>query len=581
MGKLTAVIWGIVVTALAAVGLCLLQYSVLNELAAHVKGNPNHSGLGALDFSQLQYLAFAQALTMLALILLAGLGQAQRWRFVSKLRQQFSKLSAPLPADDDSDDPTALVDRLQSGLVTELNDLRRRQRLLVQKSVDVICVIDIEARFMSVSPSCEQAWGYSPNELVGRPLLFVLEGGEAQRVVETVVGAVKSVERVEFESQLRRKDGELLDVVWSGHWSASEGGLFCNVHDMSRQKSIEKHLRETERRLRTALESLPIGVLILDGEQQIEFANAYAHIMLAYQATELGGRHISDVFPDSITLQSDAASKAQSVESGALTAAGARIPAEVSSSTIELGGHPKTLVVFMDKSAAHELERMKRAFTAMVTHDLRSPLTQIQGLTILLEKGVLGTLNEKGLDISRRTNKDCDRLLRLLNDMLAIDKMQSSSFDLDCADINLEQTIQDAIENVSDLASAKQVNIETDTRNVSCLADEQRITQVLINLLSNAIKFSPEQAAVKVRLTEENGMALVTVEDKGRGIPADKLDKVFEKFGLIEVEDSRERQGTGLGLAIAKAIVDQHGGRIGVESRLGQGSRFWFTLPRN
>jgi signal transduction histidine kinase len=164
--------------------------------------------------------------------------------------------------------------------------------------------------------------------------------------------------------------------------------------------------------------------------------------------------------------------------------------------------------------------------------------------------------------------------------MLVIDKMHSGSFDLQCSPVYLQNVIDEAVESISESAAAKQVQIVVDSTPVLCMADEQRIMQVLTNLLSNAITYSSEKSSVHISLSDSGDMALVAVEDQGKGIPEEKLATVFEKFSQVESKDASEKKGTGLGLAIAKSIVDQHGGRIGVDSKIGQGSRFWFTVPK-
>ena len=383
-----------------------------------------------------------------------------------------------------SGEALALLDQWHQTLNINLSDLERRQRLLIEKAVDVICVLDMEGRFISISKACKEAWGYTPDELKGRNLRFVLEGDRAEQVLASIVGAARSIDRIVFESELRRKDGELVAVVWTGHWSATEGGLFCIVHDISKQKLIEKTVRESEQRLREALE------------------------------------------------------------------------------------------------AQQELERMKREFVAMVTHDVRSPLTSVRGLLVLLEQGALGTINDQGREIAGRVHKECSRLLRLLNDMLELDKIEAGAFDLQCAAMDLSVTVLEAVENVRATADVKQVSVEASAPSSICYGDEHRLMQVLGNLLSNAIKYAPENSAVKVTLRVDASMAIVCVEDHGAGIPEEKVAKIFERFGQASPDDARKKGGTGLGLAICKAIVEQHGGRIGVDSKLGGGSKFWFTVPR-
>jgi signal transduction histidine kinase len=217
----------------------------------------------------------------------------------------------------------------------------------------------------------------------------------------------------------------------------------------------------------------------------------------------------------------------------------------------------------------------------MISHDLRSPLTSMQGVLILLENGAIGQINDQGKQIAVRAYKECSRMLRLLDDILEISKIKAGVFNLQCAELSIGQVIREAVENVTHIANEKQIRIEQDAPPAVAYGDDQRIMQVLLNLLSNAIKYAPASSSIRIAANDVGEEILVSVMDQGKGIPSDKLDKIFGKFEQAELADQREMGGTGLGLAICKAIVQEHGGRIGVESKVGEGSRFWFTIPKH
>jgi PAS domain S-box-containing protein len=563
---------------LLAVALIVLLFAELASLSQWLENARTRvPTLEAQSIQQkLQMLSIALLPVSLALVGLSLAGQiqsAQLRSIITKRLRQLVSQPGDLPL---ANDAVASLDHLQNQLSAELYDLRQRQKLLVEKAVDVICVVDMKGKFVTVSGAARRAWGFEPKELTGKPLGFVLEGEHADRILHTIVGAAKSIDRVVFESNLRCKDGSLIDVVWTGHWSASEGGLFCIVHDISQQKLIEKTIRESEHRLRVVLESLPVGVLATDNMGQIEFANGMAQRSLLAQPEQLVGINVAAIFE----YQSLTTAELSELETNAKRSDGQLIPTNVWLSTIELAGVEKKLIAFLDVSVKYDLEKMKQEFIAMITHDLRSPLTSVQGVLVLMQKGVLGQLNEQGNQMTRRVQNECERLIRLLNDMLQVNKMELGNFDLECTPVDLSATIKDAVENVRALASDKQISMELHLENSLCMADEQRIMQVMMNLLSNAIKYAPEQSSVQITMNGDGEQALVAVEDQGRGIPEEKLDLIFEKFGMVEADDAKKRGGTGLGLAICKAIITQHGGQIGVRSTIGKGSKFWFTVPK-
>lgn len=232
-----------------------------------------------------------------------------------------------------------------------------------------------------------------------------------------------------------------------------------------------------------------------------------------------------------------------------------------------------------DVTEAKRVERMKQEFVAMISHDLRSPLASIQAFHECLERGVYGALTKDGAPHSVDTS--ITRLLNLIGDLLDVEKLETGAMTMNISPIELSAVFEQTIFSVDELANRKKIQIRTDFPDIVINADGARIIQVLVNLLSNSIKFSPVASQVEMRAKLDGEQVLFEVVDQGRGIPEDKIGTVFDRFTQVEEGDSRNRQGSGLGLAICKAIVTQHHGAIGVRSRVGEGSTFWFTLPND
>lgn len=235
----------------------------------------------------------------------------------------------------------------------------------------------------------------------------------------------------------------------------------------------------------------------------------------------------------------------------------------------------------IDISDRREIERLKDEFVSVVSHELRTPLTSIRGALGLLASGLLSTQPENGQRMLEIAVNNTDRLVRLINEILDIERIESGKVIMakqTCDAANLMLQAADAMRPIAEKAGVTLLVYPISAR---LWADADRIIQTLTNLLSNAIKFSPEGS--RVWLTAEVGRGgdqiLFRVKDQGRGIPADKLETIFERFGQVDASDSRKKGGTGLGLAICRSIVQHHGGHIWVESTLGQGSTFFFTLP--
>ncbi|MBX9947766.1 MAG: hypothetical protein K2Y39_01255 [Candidatus Obscuribacterales bacterium] len=231
-------------------------------------------------------------------------------------------------------------------------------------------------------------------------------------------------------------------------------------------------------------------------------------------------------------------------------------------------------------AALTKAEQTKAEFISMISHDLRSPLTSLQFTFALAEKGAFGEINEKGKERFSKAEFTVERLVKLINELLDIEKMEAGMLNMVLSAESLDAIVRRGLDSVSGLADKKSIELDAPPSGLSVNAEAERIVQVLVNLLSNAIKFSPENSKIVVAAADLPTGVKVTVCDQGRGIPKDKLKEVFDRFAQVERDDATTHGGTGLGLAICKAIVEGHGGIIGVDSDEGAGSRFWFILPK-
>ena len=236
--------------------------------------------------------------------------------------------------------------------------------------------------------------------------------------------------------------------------------------------------------------------------------------------------------------------------------------------------------VARDISERKRLERMKQEVVAMVSHDLRSPLTAIQAMFELLESGRLGELTDSGRSKIQRGNSVLNRLISMINDLLDMERLESGMFELNCSTVPFKLIVGQTIEAVQGSADAKNIKLTTEGKDIELWCDGDRIVRVLVNFVSNAIKFSAPDSSINIEAQESGDTIEVSVVDRGRGIPADKVESVFDRFKQVDRSDETVKGGSGLGLAICKAIIDAHKGSIGVQSELDKGSKFWFKLPR-
>jgi signal transduction histidine kinase len=252
---------------------------------------------------------------------------------------------------------------------------------------------------------------------------------------------------------------------------------------------------------------------------------------------------------------------------------------EISINSIQDSGQELLICNILDVTERHEVERLKQEFVSIVSHDLKTPLTAIQNSLYLLGAGSLGSLTERGQQIVNGTQEESQRLVRLVNDLLDMARMEDGRINLECAVLNTDSLVQKSIDVVATLAEKKGIKLDVAPSHFEVLADSDRLIQVLVNFLSNAIKFAPPTSTVRIRCSQVTGAVEFRVIDQGPGIPQEAQRRIFQRFEQVAKEDRTEHGGTGLGLTICKLIVEAHGGSIGVDSQIEQGSSFWFTIP--
>jgi signal transduction histidine kinase/CheY-like chemotaxis protein len=234
--------------------------------------------------------------------------------------------------------------------------------------------------------------------------------------------------------------------------------------------------------------------------------------------------------------------------------------------------------LLVDISKHRELQRLKNEFTSVVSHELRTPLTSIRGSLGLMAGGALGEMPPQAQRMLDIAVTNTDRLIRLINDILDLERVESGEVVMKTERIMAGEVVRQATRQLEGMASEAGVRLETDGDAV-VRGDRDRLIQTITNLTGNAIKFSEAGGVVRVSVEQSGDIATFRVQDDGRGIPPDKLETIFEAFEQVDASDSREKGGTGLGLAISRRIVQGHGGRIWVESTVGEGSTFAFTIP--
>jgi PAS domain S-box-containing protein len=388
---------------------------------------------------------------------------------------------------------------------------------------------------------------------------------------------------MEFYSHLRlREDTEALAAIETV--AASLGQMLARSRERGRAD-------ELYRQQEILLDSVADGICGIDRHGMVSFANPAAARLLGAPVARLTGKPIHELLhgaaPRNSSCGEDCAlRKATSLQVSAAgedtvyRADGSPVPAEYFFTPIlDQGRFSGSVLSFRDISQRYALDRLKDEFISTVSHELRTPLTSIRGALGLLTSGILGKINDKAANLLRIAVTNSDRLVRLINDILDLERIQSGREPIMFRPMQLSEVVRQSIDGMAPVADAAGVQLIHDTTQVEISGDPDRLLQVLTNLLSNAVKFSPPGSGVSVMMRPGASGVTLSVIDQGRGIPADKLEAVFGRFQQVDASDSRQKGGSGLGLAICRSIVTQHSGRIWAERNPVRGSTFRVFLP--
>lgn len=390
-------------------------------------------------------------------------------------------------------------------------------------------------------------------------------------------------------------------------------------------KEAQRALMEREARMRAIVGTAPDGIVTVTVDGEVESANAVFEEMFGYEAGSLSGVSVESILPgfmvkedekdadvvalpgkDSVKskgdepgvnpspdLSADADRNAPKAKEGVhrsvygavreLTGVrrdGSRLPVELSVSAVELGAQSVLIGIVRDITERRVVEERVKDFYSMVSHELRTPLASIRTALGLLENSFAEQLNDESRPVVKIAADEADRLMRLINDILDMRKIESGKIELYSDVYSAADLVARAVEGVVALASENGITFEVAVEpQLEIYCDFDRAMQVLTNVLSNAIKYSPAAGKILVSAETMGNFCRFAVQDQGPGVPKNQTHKLFGRFEQLRSSDGQFRSGSGLGLAIAKAIVEGQGGQIGVELPDGGGSCFWFTLP--
>jgi PAS domain S-box-containing protein len=470
----------------------------------------------------------------------------------------------------------------------------RRYRDLVDNASDMIYRTDPFGRFTFVNPVATRILGYDEGELLSMKYFELMRPDWVPRAMGFYEKAARTRESTYLEFPVRKKNGE---EIWVGQHvrpiltGGQVEGFQGMARDITDRVNAQTDLRAERDFVSAILDTAPSLIMVLDAQGRMVRFNRACEELSGVPMSEVAGRPIwelpflLDEDRDSIRENIPrlaAATAPVKLDRTWVGAQGARhtIAWTVVALGSQRGATSYLIGIGSDVTMARELERLRSQFISMVSHELRTPLTSIRASMQLLVADRMAAETEDGDRLVRVALANADRLIRIVNDILDMSKIEAGEMLVAPRRTRLQPIIEDSVRTVEAVASGAGVSIVQAVNGVpEVMADPDRTVQVLVNLLSNAVKHAPSGTAVEVSTSVEPGLVAVAVRDHGPGIPANKVDFIFEPFTQLDSSDTRRIAGTGLGLTIARALAEKQGGSIRVSSREGEGATFTLTVP--
>lgn len=505
------------------------------------------------------------------------------------------------------------VDKVEAN--EALLKIQERYYVAITGSRDGIWDWDLVSNEVFFSPRWKEQLGYEDNELGNNFDVFreLCHPEDFSRVMDEVQNHIESKTPYDTEFRMRTKSGDHKwinargQAVWDNRgrpvrMAGCHSDIDFRKASEVAQKEYERKLLESELMFRQLTENIKEVFWIVDN-------NTGDFIYASPAFEEIWGESCSALYKDRehffahiheddikqvralLTRKSIAASVMElefrllGPKTTAVTGAGkdkaARwIWARVFPVLDDHNAPVRFCGIAHDITEKKEVERRVSEFYSTVSHELRTPLTSVRAALGLIEGGLTGEIPEETMEYTRIARDNCDRLIRLINDILDLRKLEAEKLELRLRNLSALDIVKKTVESMKAYGEERGISVEiSGSSKRDFIGDSDRVVQILTNLLSNAIKYTPAGKGVKVTVSENEKAVRVSVEDQGQGIPPEKIPELFGLFQQLSCMENERNVGTGLGLAISKGLVEKQGGKIGVQSEIGIGSTFWFELP--
>jgi PAS domain S-box-containing protein len=486
-----------------------------------------------------------------------------------------------------------------------LKEKEGQLRSIFNSADDIILTVDITGKITSINEKVYDIFGYRPEEVIGKNFarIGVLHLKEIPKIArlfadvmmkgKVIGGRNSSLMEISFKD----KNGKTVPAEVSTTLIKKDGkvtGALNIIRDVTERKRSEENLRSSEERFRMIFEHAPDAYYLTDMRGMFIDGNIEAERIIGCRRGELIGKSFTKLnmlkkgqLPKAISLlvKNAAGMSTGPEEFTIIRKDGKEVPIEISTHPVKIGGRKLVLGIARDiterkktEEDMKKMDRLKNEFMNIGAHELKTPLIPIVGyLDMMKDSRNLKPDQKDQIDICLRNAR---RLQMMINEILDTSKLEAGSMKFDMKPINPAALIKNSVKDMMKDAAAKGLKLTEDVpeKLPNIMGDEYRLTQVMANLVNNAIKYT-DKGGINVRAAQKGGNIQVSVEDTGIGIAKKDMPKIFTKFFQADTSEKRKHGGTGLGLAICEGIIKQHGGNIWMESKLGKGSKFIFTLP--
>lgn len=468
------------------------------------------------------------------------------------------------------------IDNRFRQMIDQLELAKTKEESIFENTLDVLCSIDTQGCFTHLNQASERLFGYVESELVNEPVQILFPDQKSgNNFLKQMEKASDNNESVSFESLIKRKDGELIYVLWSINWSHHDESYFAVCHDITTRKQIEKLLKQSEEQLKKIIQGIHVGIVQLDSTGRVKFINSAAQSLIANDNQKVIGESFKEFLHSNYKFEGQSpTTKEEEVQLEYRSNKEPFVALTMGSSPISDRENSDELVTLIDITERVKTEQLKEEFIAMVSHDLKAPLASIQAFLEMASDGSYDSDLEKLKTRSKSTFKTAYSMCELLQNMLDLEKLEQST-KLQIESKVSEELIEQVLISLEPLIMVSNLDIEKKIESFECDVDEIKVTRVLTNLIYNAINYSTNNGTITVGCKQENETVFFYVENEGEAIPLDVQKSIFEKYNQ---GTGAKKIGSGLGLTICKEFIDALGGNIGVKSD-DQRTQFWFSVP--